>query len=184
MKHLTTDEIETNLTYILEAPKESGILKMIVVRPDTNERKILETCQIKQEYGVEGDNWPNCQWKTLPNGDPHPDVQVSLTSYRMLKVLGENDEHRALSGDNLHVDFDISPENLSVGDQLSIGTVIIEITDVLHVACGKYLERFGKDAAAFINSKKGKEHRLRGTFAKIIRDGKITKNDKIEKVLT
>jgi len=181
MQYLSTSDIEKRLSYILESPKDQGALKMIVSRPKTNERRILDSSLISQERGVEGDNWSIGCWKSLPNGAPHPDVQITITNYRVLEVLAECDEKRALAGDNLYVDLDLSDRNLQTGDCLRIGDAVIEITSVPHNGCAKYKQRFGSDALAYVNSPRGKELHLRGIYAKVVRDGIIRSGDTIEK---
>jgi len=180
MSHISTEELDARLEYISDAPKDRGELKMIVIRPRTNEREVLNTCHLSSEKGAEGDNWADGCWKKLPDGNPHPDVQLTLMNYRVLEVIEASDEKRALAGDNLCVDLDLSDVNLQRGDRLKIGDSIIEISAVPHNGCRKFQARFGADALAYVNSSRGKELHLRGIYARVVKDGVVTVGDAIE----
>ncbi|MDQ8187141.1 MOSC domain-containing protein [Pelagicoccus sp. SDUM812002] len=182
MNHLTGPQIDEQLSYILAAPKDSGTVKMIVSRPATNERKIEESCRFSSKGGTEGDHWAKGCWKKLPDGSPHPDVQISVMNYRVLEVIGDSEDSRALAGDNLCVDFDLSDENLKTGDRLKIGEATVEVTDIPHDGCQKFAERFGAEALSYINSEAGKKLHLRGIYVRVIEDGNVSKNDRIEKI--
>ena len=41
------------------------------------------------ERGVHGDMWADGCWKKLPDGSPHPDVQVTLMNSRCIDLLAE-----------------------------------------------------------------------------------------------
>lgn len=57
MKHLTTAEIEANLSEVLESPLDNGVLELICRRPKSNEREVLETGELDVEKGLVGDDW-------------------------------------------------------------------------------------------------------------------------------
>jgi hypothetical protein len=176
MNYVTSPEIERRLPWVLDSPKDTGTVELIVVRPQTNQRERLEHALFSPETGVVGDNWQIHCWKTLPNGQPHPDVQVAIMNARMIDVL-TNDW--ALAGDQLFVDLDLSTTNLAPGDQLCIGTATLEITAEPHQGCHKFKQRFGKAALDCVNSTQGDAHRLRGVYAKIISAGEVRVGDVI-----
>lgn len=101
---------------------------------------------------------------------------------RVIDLIAQNRERWPLAGDNLYVDLDISEENLQPGQRLAMGAVILEITEIPHTGCDKFVKRFGADAVKFVNSKDGRKLRLRGVYAQIIRAGKITVGDVVTKV--
>ena len=121
MEFLNKEQVEASLAHVMAAPKNHGCVKMIVSRPRENERNILQRAFISLENGMEGDSWKKESFYKLENGDSHPDAQITLTNYRFYEALVDTDEKRALAGDNLFVDLDLSISNLSVGQQLRIG---------------------------------------------------------------
>ena len=148
--------------WIRESPKNDGVVRAIVVRPFRNERKELQKCDLSPEMGVHGDSWSTECWLKLEDGSPHPDVQVTMMNTRIIELLAQDRSRWKLSGDQLSMDFDVSRENLGVGQRLQLGTTILEITDREHSGCRKFSERFGVDALKFVNSPEGRQLRLRG----------------------
>ena len=59
---------------------------------------------------------------------------------------------------------------------------MIEVTDVPHTGCGKFIKRFGVDAQKFVNSPAGRELNLRGINARVITGGEVRVGDTIEKL--
>ncbi len=51
IKHLTMDELEAGLDEIRQAPKDEGVLQLIVRRPQVEEREILEEAELHLEEG-------------------------------------------------------------------------------------------------------------------------------------
>jgi len=184
MKFISKHQLKERLSYILNSPKDNGVLEMIVIRPVTNQRKILDFCRLSSAGGAEGDNWSGGCWKSLPDGRPHPDVQITLMNYRVLELIADTDERRALSGDNLCVDLDLSDENLRSGERLKVGDAVLEVTDVPHNGCKKFKERFGADALSCVNSKQGKSLHLRGVYVRVVVDGVVKKGDRVTKIET
>jgi MOSC domain-containing protein YiiM len=86
-----------------------------------------------------------------------------------------------MAGDQLYLDIDLSADNLPVGQQLAIGTVILEVTDEPHTGCGKFTERFGSHATRFVNSKEGRQLRRRGVNTRVVQGGTIRSGDTVVK---
>lgn len=182
IEHLSERELSAGLPDIQDSPKDVGQLEMIVIRPRARERLVLEECELSRRLGVHGDDWARGCWKTLEDGSPHPDVQITLMNSRCIALLARDKSRWPLAGDQLYVDLDLSDENLPAGQQLAIGTAILQITSIPHTGCAQFAERFGKDALKFVNSPVGRSLHLRGIYARVVQDGHIKTGDQILKV--
>ncbi len=180
--HLSEKVLLDGLEHIKNSPSDHGILELIVIRPRENERLVLNQCALSSSLGVHGDGWAVKCWKTLQNGSSDPDVQVALMNSRCVALLSQNKSRWPLAGDNLYLDLDLSADNLSCGQKLAIGSVILQVTSQSHNGCGKFAQRYGKDAVKFVNSPIGKQLHLRGIYARIIRDGFVKVGDSVKKI--
>ena len=181
-KHLTRAELQAGLPHILESPRDDGVLEAIVVRPASGERLDVESCEISLAGGVHGDHWARGCWMSTEEDRPHPDVQVCIMNARCLALIAGERARWPLAGDNLIVDLDLSPENLPPGQRLRIGGATIEITAVPHTGCKAFAERYGQSAVVFVNGPRGRALRLRGVYARVVADGRITVGDRVVKV--
>ena len=84
------------------------------------------------------------------------------------------------AGDQLIVDFDLSVANAPAGTRLRIGSAVIEVTDKPHTGCAKFAERFGVEAARWVNSRK--DLRLRGICAVVVEPGAVSVGDEISRL--
>ena len=100
-------------------------------------------------------------------------MQLNLMNSRAIALIAQEKESWKLAGDQLFVDFNLSYTNIPPGSRLKIGAAVIEITAELHLGCKKFIERFGRDAALFVNSKTGRSLNMRGVNAKVIKAGVI-----------
>ncbi len=182
-RHLTLEELQAGLPAIRQSPCDDGILAAIVIRPKTNQRTSLQQCHVSPELGAHGDHWAKGCWKSLPDGRPHPDVQIAIMNARAIALIAQSNDLWPLAGDNLFVDLDLSGENLSAGQRLAIGSAVLEVTGVPHNGCKKFARRFGEDAVKFVNSREGKQLHLRGIYAKVVQAGVVTSGDGIKKLM-
>ena len=180
--HATRAELDQKLEWILESPGDEGRLQMIVIRPSTNQRASVNHCEVSPEGGVHGDSWAHHCWKKLEDGRPDPDVQVTMINSRLISLLAGEGERRALAGDQLYADLDLSRDNLPIGQRLRIGNAEFEVSPEPHTGCGKFSERFGPEALKFISARERQALRLRGIYLKIVSAGVIATGDVIRKV--
>jgi MOSC domain-containing protein YiiM len=175
VKQLSTAEIEAGMPPVQESPKDGGTVVMIVARPATDDRLVLEQGEFSLENGLEGDNW-------RARGSATSDTQITIMNARFLDLIAGTQDRWALAGDQLIVDLDLGKENLETGQRLQMGSAVFEVTAVPHTGCNKFLERYGRDALKFANSDIGKAKRLRGVYLKVIQPGTVAVGDTITKI--
>lgn len=183
MRHLNTTELEAGLDHICSAPKDNGVVELIVRRPQVDEREVLDEAQLDLEAGLVGDNWQTRGSARTHDGSAHPEMQLNVMNARVIALIAQAKENWSLAGDQLYLDLDISAENLPVGSRLMIGSAVIEVTPPPHTGCQKFVSRFGVEAMKFVNSEMGKELRLRGLNAKVVQPGEIRVGDQARKIL-
>ncbi len=180
--HLSMEQLEAGLDEIRESPSDRGALRMIVRRPETNRREVVEQAQLDVVEGLIGDNWKARGYRGSPDGAAHPDMQLNLMNARVAALVARESGRWSLAGDQLYVDLDLSSENLPPGTRLSLGDAVIEVTAEPHTGCKKFVSRFGLDAMKFVNSPVGRELNLRGINAKVVESGAVRTGDFVAKV--
>jgi hypothetical protein len=180
--HRTTDDLEAALDHIQAAPADLGRVDLVVRRPAEGEREVLAAGELDPAHGLVGDNWAQRRSSRTDDGSAHPDMQLNVINARLATYVAVDPERRALAGDQLHLDLDLSVANLPPGTQLALGTAVIEVTEIPHTGCAKFVERFGRDAMRFVNSPRGRELRLRGLNAKVVVPGVVRPGDEVRKV--
>lgn len=182
VKHLSMAELEAGLDEIRRAPKDRGVLELIVRRPAVDAREVLELGELDLTEGLVGDNWRARGSKSTPDGSAHPEMQLNIMNARAAMLVAQSKERWPLAGDQLFVDMDLSEENLPPGTRLALGSAVVEVTPVPHNGCNKFVARFGLDAMKFVNSPVGKSLHLRGINAKVVQPGTIRVGDVVRKV--
>lgn len=182
INHLTMNELEAGLDEIRQSPKDGGTLQMIVRRPDTDQRELLDEGELDTTVGLVGDNWQTRGSKQTADGSAHPEMQLNIMNARAVQLVAQDKSRWQLAGDQLYVDMDLSKENLPAGTRLKLGSAEIEVTPMPHNGCKKFVARFGLDAMKFVNSPTGKQLSLRGINAKVVKAGTIRVGDTAQKV--
>jgi len=182
LTHRTLADLEAALDSICEAPSDDGVVEMIVRRPEIGRREVLEAAELTPQEGLVGDSWRRRRSHHTPDGSPHPDTQLNVMSSRVVTLVAQVQERWPLAGDQLFVDLDLSAANMPPGTRLAIGSAIIEVSELPHTGCGKFIQRFGVDAAKFVNSTRGRELQLRGINARVVQAGTIRVGDRVRKV--
>jgi hypothetical protein len=181
-KHLSREELAAGLDHILAAPADHGRLEMIVIRPAPGERQELESVNLSLAGGAEGDHWALGCWKSTEDGRPHPDVQICIMNARCIGHVAGDRGRWPSAGDTLFIDLDLSPENLPTGQRLTLGTAVLEITAEPHAGCASFSAHYGRDATVFVNTGPGKANRLRGLYARVVTDGRVSVGDHAVKI--
>lgn len=180
--HLSVTELEAGMDHIRQSPKETGVLKMIVRRPDVDEREVIHEGQLNTLEGLEGDTWKARGSSHTPDGSVNVNAQITVMNARTVALLAQEEERWPLAGDQLYIDMDLSDDNIPPGTRLGIGTAIIEVSAQPHSGCKKFSSRFGVEAMKFVNSPEGKRLHLRGINTRVVQAGTIRVGDTVKKI--
>ncbi len=182
MEQRSLDELTNGIPLIRGAPVDGGVLELIVARPAVGERVELDEGRLDVVEGLVGDTWSSRPSSRMPEGQAHPEMQITIMNSRAIHAIAGARARWGLAGDQLYADFDVSVENLPDGTRLAIGEAVVEVTGQPHRGCAKFAQRFGSDAVRFVNTGAGAELRLRGINTKVISGGVIRSGDAITKV--
>jgi MOSC domain-containing protein YiiM len=163
--HRTLAELEAGFNSLPAAPKDLGVVSLIVRRRADGVRETLERALITPEEGVPGDGW---------NRRPprNPDAQLTVMRREVAQLIAAG-QPLTLFGDNLLVDLDLSAPNLPVGTRLRVGEAVVEMTSKPHNGCSKFEGRFGPDALGFVQMSATRDRNLRGVHWKVIEPGEV-----------
>ena len=179
----TTAALEASLDHLRAAPADIGTLEMVVRRPETEAREILDEGVLDEAAGLVGDNWLSRATSRAIAEGRHLDAMITVMSARMVGLLGDTADVRALAGDQLYVDLDLSHDNLPAGSRIALGEdAVLEVSAKPHAGCKKFLSRFGEDALAFVNGDVGSRLRLRGLNARIVHGGVVRTGDVVRRI--
>ena len=183
--HADIATLEAGLEHIRAAPAKAGELKMVVRRPATNEREVLEEAELCTERGL--DDWLASPEAEDMNGDGiidglDYDLFFGVDFPPFEDWIAGPEARWQLAGDQLYVDLDLSEDNVPPGTRLAIGSALVEVTDQPHLGCQKFRERFGDDALRFVNSDIGRQLHLRGINARVVEAGTIRLGERVEKL--
>ncbi len=177
MEHLSRERLEAGLDHIRESPQNHGRLVLVVRRPEVGQRDLPREAFLDQVTGLDGDNWLTRGSSSTPDGSADPDKQITLINTRLAELVAGGTERMALAGDQLHVDLDLSVDNLPAGSLLAVGEAVLRVSEAPHTGCAKFIERFGTEAMRFVNSRTGRRLRLRGMNTRIVVPGTIRLGD-------
>ena len=174
-------DFSADLEVVRASPRETGTVQVLVRRPDRDRRVVVQEAELDELEGLVGDNWRARGSSSTPDGAANPESQLMLMSTRVLAAIEPDRDRWALAGDQLLVDFDLSITNLPAGTRIIVGDAELEISVKPHTGCAKFSARFGSDALRWINSPEGREERLRGVGARVIRGGTVRVGAEIRK---
>jgi hypothetical protein len=180
--HRTTDELDAGLDEIRRSPRDHGVLELIVARPGNFERSEPTEAVIDPVVGLVGDNWRARGSRHTEDGSAEPARQITLMNVRAAALVAVVPERRALAGDQLYVDLDLSTENLPAGTRLQVGEAVLEVTGLPHTGCVKFTERFGAVAGRWVNVGRGREVNARGINATVVTGGTVRVGDAVSRL--
>jgi hypothetical protein len=107
LRHLPFVDLAAGLRALADAPKDVGVLALVVRRLADGARETPARLRLTPEEGVPGDGWS----RRPPRS---PDAQLAVMRHDVA-VLIANGQPLTLFGDNLFVELDISTANLPCG---------------------------------------------------------------------
>ena len=179
MEHLSRHDMEASLGHIRESPPGHGVLVLVVRRPAVGTRELPAEAVLDPAAGLVGDNWLARGSRDTPDGSADLQRQVTVMNSRVAELVAGGPGRMPLAGDQLYVDLDISMDNLPAGSLLMVGEAVLEVSDAPHLGCAKFVERFGADAMRFVNSRVGRQLRLRGMNARVLQRGIVRPGDQV-----
>lgn len=154
------------------APTPLGRIDHCINRPSGGVHTPVDALYLDPVEGIRGDRWRETAWLRLPDGSPDPRVQVSLTNTRVMQCFtGAEPDAVFRCGDNLYTDLNLTEAHLPVGTRLQVGEAVIEVSDVVNDACGKFAQRFGAEAFQCVRRPENHSLRLRGIFCRVVESG-------------
>lgn len=172
--------LEAALDEIRRSPVDDGSVQLIVRRPLEDLRETLAEGILDVDEGLVGDRWgghPDGRSRRRASGGR--DTQVTLMNARVVAALAGHPDRRALAGDQLYVDLDLSEVNLPPGARFAVGSAVLEVADTPHRGCRKFSDRFGAEAFRFVNTPEGRRMRLRGMYAHVVTGGAVRVGDAV-----
>ena len=170
------------LPRILSAPKDNGTLELIIMRPDHGQRVVPESIDVSANAGLPGDHWVRGTGYALEDGTGNPNAQICMMMASCIQAIAGDKANWPPAGDNLFIDMDLTPSNMPPGTRFVIGSAEFVVTELPHNGCQAFIDRYGRDACIFVNTGEGKKHRLRGIYARVMRDGTISVGDRVQKL--
>ncbi len=181
MDHVTREQLDAGLATVTASPADDGRLEMVVARPEVDERRVLDEGVLEVGAGLVGDSYLARGSSSTADGSADPEAQLNVMNARAVDLVAGGDRSRwPLAGDQLFVDFDLSVSNAPTGTRLQVGSAVIEVSAKPHNGCAKFADRFGIDAARWVNS--DRERRLRGINARVVVAGTVRAGDRISKL--
>ena len=171
VRHSSYAELEAALPEIERSPRERGTLALIVRRPRSGEREVLDAATLDVTEGLVGDRWAQ--------GKRRRANQLTLINSRLVAAVANGRERWALAGDQLYVDFDLSADHVPPGTRIRVGAAEIEVSPQPHTGCKLFAERYGRDAQRFAGSERGLAWSLRGINAWVVKGAEGRVGDEV-----
>src|SRR5687767_13792489 len=125
VKHLTMQELEAALDHLREAPKDNGVVQLIVRRPRTADREVLDRAEVDPANGLIGDLGCVRPSSRAHDRSPHHEMQLNVMNSRDTALVAQEKGRWPLAGDQVCIDMDRSKGNLPGGTQLASGSAVL-----------------------------------------------------------
>lgn len=181
VEHLSRERLSAGLGRIRDSPRDHGRIVLVVRRPSAGVRELPPEAMLDEVTGLDGDNWLSRGSTRTPDGSADPQRQVTVMNARVAELVAGGPDRMPLAGDQLLVDFDLSLDNLPAGSLLAVGQAVLQVSDAPHLGCTKFVKRFGAEAMRFVNSRIGRQLRLRGMNARVVVSGTVRRGDVVVK---
>jgi hypothetical protein len=175
--HLSREALAAGLDQIRASPADGGPVVLVVRRPAVGQRDLPPEVEVSLAAGLAGDNWLARGSKSMPDGSADPERQVTVMNARVAELVAGGPDRMPLAGDQLYVDLDLSQDTLPAGSLLLVGQAVLRVSEVPHLGCAKFVERFGAEAMRFVNSRTGRQLRLRGMNTQVVVPGTVRLGD-------
>jgi MOSC domain-containing protein YiiM len=166
---------------VRRAPRDTGIVELIVRSPAVDEREVVQEAVLDLEEGLVGDNW-RARGRSGGRRPANPNAQITVMSSRAVALAAGSRERWPLAGDQLFVDFDLSGENVPPRTRLALGTAVLEVTEEPHTGCKKFVARFGLEMLELFDSPEGRALNLRGINTRVVEPGVVRSGDAVRKL--
>jgi hypothetical protein len=170
----TREELEQFYLAQPMAPRDRGVLDLIVVRIESGKHETPASAELSPRYGLEGDRWSAALFRDS-------DRQVTLMMTNAARAVCDG-QPLDRPGDNLVVSFDLGSDALPIGSRLRIGAALLEVTRKPHAGCKEFSARFGQEALLWVNDERHATRKLRGINCRVIEAGAVQVGDAIEVV--
>jgi MOSC domain-containing protein len=171
VRHASYAELEAALHEVERSPRERGSLSLIVRRPKSGEREVLDLGLLDVEEGLVGDRWAQGKRRRVN--------QLTVINARFVALVAQDRGRWPLAGDQLYVDFDLSGEHVPPGTRIAVGAAEIEVSPEPHTGCRLFAERYGRDAQRFVGSARGMALSLRGINAWVVKGAEVRVGDEV-----
>ncbi|MCB1388773.1 MAG: hypothetical protein KDK12_06470 [Rhodobacteraceae bacterium] len=179
---ITAEALAAALPHVRAAPADDAVIEMLCLRPDYNQRRFVDEIAVTAAGGIAGERWATAPWLRLPDGSPHPGIQISVLPRRVLDLVWQDRHATPHPGDTFVADLDTSEENLPEGTLLSAGTAVLRVSGVFNDGCVKWKVRYGAAAKDWLTAPGHPPLRLRGILCSVERDGLMRNGDRLRKL--
>jgi hypothetical protein len=171
VRHASYAELDAALPRLEQSPRERGTLSLIVRRPSSRAREVLDVATLDVDEGLLGDRWARGKRRRVN--------QLTVINTRFVALLAHDRDRWPLAGDQLYVDFDLSAEHVPPGTRIAVGAAEIEVSPEPHTGCRLFAERYGRDAQRFAGSERGMALSLRGLNAWVVKGAEVRVGDDV-----